>query len=170
MCVNQEDILSIWNRTSNDQMTTSRIRDTLRRVLNLPTNTIMEYKTHNDSLRYYYYFCYYCTVLLLFQEFADLEASCGKKHGSSRTQGYMSSLCQELWYWGKNGSLHRVCPAECCDALKKRSPEEHVMMVSILIFAERPHGGKSIPKWAGLLKSWHNTLKITTTSDCFLFN
>lgn len=48
----QEDILSIWNRTSNDQMTTSRIRDTLRRVLNLPTNTIMEYKTHNDSLRY----------------------------------------------------------------------------------------------------------------------
>uniref|UniRef100_H3CB05 Eukaryotic translation initiation factor 4E family member 2 related sequence 1 n=1 Tax=Tetraodon nigroviridis TaxID=99883 RepID=H3CB05_TETNG len=47
----QEDILSIWNRTSNDQMTTSRIRDTLRRVLNLPTNTIMEYKTHNDSLR-----------------------------------------------------------------------------------------------------------------------
>lgn len=55
LSVHQEDILSIWNRTSNDQMTTSRIRDTLRRVLNLPTNTIMEYKTHNDSLRYYYY-------------------------------------------------------------------------------------------------------------------
>lgn len=51
-CLPQEDILSIWNRTSNDQTTTSRIRDTLRRVLNLPTNTIMEYKTHNDSLRY----------------------------------------------------------------------------------------------------------------------
>ncbi|XP_029024794.1 eukaryotic translation initiation factor 4E type 2-like isoform X1 [Betta splendens] len=47
----QEDILSIWNRTSSDQITTSRIRDTLRRVLNLPANTIMEYKTHNDSLR-----------------------------------------------------------------------------------------------------------------------
>ncbi|KAJ4918048.1 hypothetical protein JOQ06_011195, partial [Pogonophryne albipinna] len=47
----QEDILSIWNKTSNDITTTSRIRDTLRRVLNLPTNTIMEYKTHNDSLR-----------------------------------------------------------------------------------------------------------------------
>ncbi|XP_034721931.1 eukaryotic translation initiation factor 4E type 2-like [Etheostoma cragini] len=47
----QEDILSIWNRTSNDQTTTSRIRDTLRRVLNLPTNSIMEYKTHTDSLR-----------------------------------------------------------------------------------------------------------------------
>ncbi|XP_061525284.1 eukaryotic translation initiation factor 4E family member 2 related sequence 1 isoform X2 [Phycodurus eques] len=39
------------SRTSNDQITTSRIRDTLRRVLNLPANTIMEYKTHNDSLR-----------------------------------------------------------------------------------------------------------------------
>uniref|UniRef100_A0AAQ4PD62 Eukaryotic translation initiation factor 4E type 2 n=1 Tax=Gasterosteus aculeatus aculeatus TaxID=481459 RepID=A0AAQ4PD62_GASAC len=52
----QEDILSIWNKTSNDQITTSRIRDTLRRVLNLPANTIMEYKTHNDSLRYDYYY------------------------------------------------------------------------------------------------------------------
>ncbi|XP_023999328.1 eukaryotic translation initiation factor 4E family member 2 related sequence 1 [Salvelinus sp. IW2-2015] len=31
--------------------TTNRIRDTLRRVLNLPPNTIMEYKTHNDSLK-----------------------------------------------------------------------------------------------------------------------
>lgn len=48
----QEDILSIWNKTANDQVTTSRIRDTLRRVLNLPPNTIMEYKTHNDSLKY----------------------------------------------------------------------------------------------------------------------
>lgn len=47
----QEDILSIWNKTSGDHMTTARIRDTLRRVLNLPLNTIMEYKTHDDSLR-----------------------------------------------------------------------------------------------------------------------
>ncbi|KAJ1079974.1 hypothetical protein NDU88_000196 [Pleurodeles waltl] len=47
----QEDILSIWNKTANDQHTTARIRDTLRRVLNLPPNTIMEYKTHNDSLK-----------------------------------------------------------------------------------------------------------------------
>ena len=51
VCV-QEDILSIWNKTASDQVTTSRIRDTLRRVLNLPPNTIMEYKTHNDSLKY----------------------------------------------------------------------------------------------------------------------
>ncbi|XP_056156361.1 eukaryotic translation initiation factor 4E family member 2 related sequence 1 isoform X2 [Lampris incognitus] len=47
----QEDILSIWNKTASDHTTTSRIRDTLRRVLNLPPNTIMEYKTHNDSIK-----------------------------------------------------------------------------------------------------------------------
>jgi len=40
----QEDIISIWNRTANDQTTTIRIRDTLKRVLNLPPNTIIEYK------------------------------------------------------------------------------------------------------------------------------
>ncbi|XP_077987659.1 eukaryotic translation initiation factor 4E type 2-like isoform X2 [Glandiceps talaboti] len=47
----QEDIISIWNKTASDQATTTRIRDTLRRVLNLPPNTIMEYKTHTDSLK-----------------------------------------------------------------------------------------------------------------------
>ena len=47
----QEDILSLWNRSANDQVTTSRIRDTLKRVLSLPPNTIMEYKTHGDSLK-----------------------------------------------------------------------------------------------------------------------
>uniref|UniRef100_A0A8C0ISA1 Eukaryotic translation initiation factor 4E family member 2 n=1 Tax=Chelonoidis abingdonii TaxID=106734 RepID=A0A8C0ISA1_CHEAB len=38
--------------TASDQATTARIRDTLRRVLNLPPNTIMEYKTHTDSIKY----------------------------------------------------------------------------------------------------------------------
>ena len=47
----QEDILSLWNRTASDGVTTSRIRDTLKRVLNLPPNTIMEYKTHTDSIK-----------------------------------------------------------------------------------------------------------------------
>jgi len=46
----QEDIISVWNRNASDQATTSRIRDTLRRVLNLPQNTIMEYKAHMASL------------------------------------------------------------------------------------------------------------------------
>jgi len=47
----QEDIISVWNKTANDTTTTAKIRDTLRRVLNLPPNTIMEYKTHDDSLK-----------------------------------------------------------------------------------------------------------------------
>ena len=51
-----EDIISVWNRTASDQATTVRIRDTLRRILNLPQNTIMEYKTHNDSLRDHFSF------------------------------------------------------------------------------------------------------------------
>lgn len=56
----QEDIISIWNKTASDQSTTARIRDTLRRVLNLPPNTIMEYKTHTDSIKYV------CLIVLLF--------------------------------------------------------------------------------------------------------
>lgn len=48
----QEDILSIWNRTATDQMVTTRIRDALKRLLNLPSNATMEYKSHTDSLKY----------------------------------------------------------------------------------------------------------------------
>ncbi|BES92702.1 Initiation factor [Nesidiocoris tenuis] len=48
----QEDIICVWNKTASDQATTSRIRDTMRRVLNLPPNTSLEYKTHNDSLKW----------------------------------------------------------------------------------------------------------------------
>ncbi|KAG1690274.1 Eukaryotic translation initiation factor 4E type 2 [Nymphon striatum] len=47
----QEDLISVWNKTAGDRATTTRIRDTLTRVLNLPPNTIMEYKTHTDSLK-----------------------------------------------------------------------------------------------------------------------
>lgn len=47
----QEDIISIWNRNHSEHAATSRIRDTLRRVLNLPQNTIMEYKAHMESLK-----------------------------------------------------------------------------------------------------------------------
>ncbi|XP_059145635.1 eukaryotic translation initiation factor 4E type 2-like isoform X3 [Physella acuta] len=48
----QDDILSLWNR-SNDQSVTTRIRDILQRVLNLPPNTIMEYKAHTESMKLY---------------------------------------------------------------------------------------------------------------------
>ncbi|XP_041848857.1 eukaryotic translation initiation factor 4E type 2 isoform X1 [Melanotaenia boesemani] len=67
----QEDIISIWNKTASDQATTARIRDTLRRVLNLPPNTIMEYKTHTDSIKYV------CLPVLLFslQPFSVLNTS-----------------------------------------------------------------------------------------------
>jgi len=46
-----EDILSIWNRSAGEQAVTQRIRDTFRRVLNLPPSTAIEYKAHNDSLK-----------------------------------------------------------------------------------------------------------------------
>ncbi|VIO88862.1 Uncharacterized protein BM_BM1973 [Brugia malayi] len=48
---NQEDIVSLWNRTADNLATTNRIRDTLRRVLNLPPNAILEYKRHDDCLK-----------------------------------------------------------------------------------------------------------------------
>ena len=44
--------MSIWNRTANDQMVTNRIRDTFRRVLNLPAGTAIEYKAHTDAIKY----------------------------------------------------------------------------------------------------------------------
>lgn len=47
----QEYLLSIWNRTASDQATTSRIRDALKRLLNLPSSATMEYKTRNDCLK-----------------------------------------------------------------------------------------------------------------------
>ena len=48
----QEDILSIWNRTALDPAVTARIRDTFKRVLNLPPATLIEYKAHNDSIKW----------------------------------------------------------------------------------------------------------------------
>lgn len=48
----QEDIISIWNRTASDETTTTRIRDTLKRVLNLPPNIILDYKVLLIEQRY----------------------------------------------------------------------------------------------------------------------
>ncbi|KAG4080017.1 hypothetical protein HA402_006329 [Bradysia odoriphaga] len=47
-----EDLLCVWNRTSTDQSSINRIRDTLRRVLNLPPNVAVDYKPHCDCLKY----------------------------------------------------------------------------------------------------------------------
>ncbi|CAG8433370.1 8102_t:CDS:2 [Ambispora gerdemannii] len=46
-----EDILSLWNQSANEGRINLKIRDTMKRVLNLPPDTIMEYKTHNDALK-----------------------------------------------------------------------------------------------------------------------
>uniref|UniRef100_A0A1I7X497 eIF-4F 25 kDa subunit n=1 Tax=Heterorhabditis bacteriophora TaxID=37862 RepID=A0A1I7X497_HETBA len=52
---NQEDIVSLWNRTADNAGVTNRIRDTLRRVLNLPINAVLEYKRHDDCLKFLFY-------------------------------------------------------------------------------------------------------------------
>ncbi|KAH9990925.1 eukaryotic translation initiation factor 4E class II [Russula vinacea] len=44
-----EDILSVWNRFDEPKLR-ERIRDRIRAVLNLPSSTIMEYKSNNDSM------------------------------------------------------------------------------------------------------------------------
>ncbi|KAF9400710.1 Eukaryotic translation initiation factor 4E type 2 [Podila epigama] len=46
-----EDILSIWNQSAHEGRINLKIRDTMKRILNLPADTIMEYKTHNDALK-----------------------------------------------------------------------------------------------------------------------
>jgi len=47
----QEDILSVWNRNEKDSVARGRISDTIRKLLNLPPSTIMEYKSNNDSMQ-----------------------------------------------------------------------------------------------------------------------
>ncbi|KLO19089.1 eukaryotic translation initiation factor 4E [Schizopora paradoxa] len=46
-----EDILSIWNKDGSDGRVRQNIRDTIRKILDLPQATVMEYKTNNDSLQ-----------------------------------------------------------------------------------------------------------------------
>jgi len=46
-----EDILSVWNRVDGDIKLREQIRDTIRKVLQLPPATIMEYKSNNDSMQ-----------------------------------------------------------------------------------------------------------------------
>ncbi|KAI9295763.1 eukaryotic translation initiation factor 4E [Neoconidiobolus thromboides FSU 785] len=46
-----EDIISVWNKTAKDQEITGKIRDTLKKVLELPAETVIGYKTHDDALK-----------------------------------------------------------------------------------------------------------------------
>eukprot|EP00644_Phytophthora_capsici_P000030 jgi/Phyca11/525487/estExt2_fgenesh1_pm.C_PHYCAscaffold_40016 len=45
-----EDIISLWNRNADNNEACYRIRDTMRKVLNLPQFVPLEYKRHDTSL------------------------------------------------------------------------------------------------------------------------
>jgi len=47
----QEDILSIWNRTSNDQTVKLLIHDKMRQILADIPNVTIEYKCHDTSIK-----------------------------------------------------------------------------------------------------------------------
>jgi translation initiation factor 4E len=47
---NNEDIISIWNKTADNTEAVSKIRDQIRRILKLPAIISIEYKRHQDSL------------------------------------------------------------------------------------------------------------------------
>lgn len=46
-----EDILGIWNKTSTDRELSERIREAIKKVLQLPPHAHMEYKPHASSLQ-----------------------------------------------------------------------------------------------------------------------
>ena len=46
-----EDIVSVWNRTSSDRGSVDRIRDGIKKVLQLPGHVHLEYKPHQASLQ-----------------------------------------------------------------------------------------------------------------------
>eukprot|EP01041_Mallomonas_annulata_P000772 gene772-1478_t len=45
-----EDIISVWNKNADNMEATDKIRDQIRRILQLPTFIVIEYKKHQDSL------------------------------------------------------------------------------------------------------------------------
>ncbi|KAJ3095015.1 Eukaryotic translation initiation factor 4E type 2 [Phlyctochytrium planicorne] len=45
-----EDILSVWNLNADAGRVNLKIRDTIKRVLGLPPNCIMEYKAHSQAI------------------------------------------------------------------------------------------------------------------------
>ncbi|KAJ6256653.1 Eukaryotic translation initiation factor [Drechslerella dactyloides] len=45
---NAEDVLSVWTRVNN--ATTLKIRETIKRVLNFPPETVIIFKTHDESI------------------------------------------------------------------------------------------------------------------------
>ena len=46
-----EDILGVWNRNSTNREVVERIRDAIKKILQLPPHANMEYKPHQASLQ-----------------------------------------------------------------------------------------------------------------------
>ena len=46
-----EDILGVWNKTASDREVVERLRDSIRRCLQLPPQANLEYKPHQNSLQ-----------------------------------------------------------------------------------------------------------------------
>lgn len=46
-----EDILGVWNKTATDRDIVERLRDSIRRTLQLPAQANLEYKPHQNSLQ-----------------------------------------------------------------------------------------------------------------------
>jgi hypothetical protein len=45
-----EDILGVWNRSASDRECIEKIRDTIKKILQLPGHANMEYKPHQNSM------------------------------------------------------------------------------------------------------------------------
>eukprot|EP00474_Spongospora_subterranea_P009970 CRZ10428.1 hypothetical protein [Spongospora subterranea] len=45
-----EDLLSVWNRSANDKDVITSIRDTLKQILNIPTNQAFQYHPHVQKM------------------------------------------------------------------------------------------------------------------------
>eukprot|EP01120_Amphizonella_sp_Union-15-10_P003216 TRINITY_DN1361_c0_g1_i1.p1 TRINITY_DN1361_c0_g1~~TRINITY_DN1361_c0_g1_i1.p1 ORF type:complete len:229 (+),score=41.77 TRINITY_DN1361_c0_g1_i1:560-1246(+) len=47
----QEDIISVWNRDCDNTEAKKLIHETLKRIFNLPSSTILEYKAHDQAIK-----------------------------------------------------------------------------------------------------------------------
>ncbi|KZT09862.1 eukaryotic translation initiation factor 4E class II [Laetiporus sulphureus 93-53] len=46
-----EDIISVWNKSDADARVKEKVKETIKRALNLPASIVMEYKSNNDSMQ-----------------------------------------------------------------------------------------------------------------------
>ena len=48
----KKDCISLWHKTSSDEEAAERVREGMRKVLNLPSHVQMEYRNHKDVLNW----------------------------------------------------------------------------------------------------------------------